>query len=129
VAFMPPAPVPEPGVSTLSRVSGLDEGAVSELKAQGLGAFGVVDHFLAQEGDEVEAGRAVGLASPAGQGLIGWRTFGAEGSQRGQEQSAVGGHHEGGCLGTASMFHNWACPTPRVSFSSRWLTSICQRSK
>ncbi len=54
-----------------SRVSGVGEGAVGELEAQRLGAFGVVDHFLAQEGDEVEAGRAVGLATPLGQGLIG----------------------------------------------------------
>ncbi|MGA3328003.1 MAG: hypothetical protein ABSF45_26435, partial [Terriglobia bacterium] len=28
-----------------SRVGGLGEGAVGELEAQGLGAFGVVDHF------------------------------------------------------------------------------------
>ena len=59
----------------------------------------MVDHFLAQQGDEVEAGGAVGPASPAGQGLIGLRPIGAEGLQNGQEQSAVGGYHQGGVFG------------------------------
>ena len=47
-----------------SGVGGLGEGAVGGLEAQGLGAFAMVDYFLAQPGDEVEAGRAVGFASP-----------------------------------------------------------------
>jgi len=56
-------------------------------------------HFFAQQGDKVKAGRAVGLASPSGQGRISLGAFGAEGLERGQEQSAVGGHHQGGLFG------------------------------
>ena len=82
-----------------SGVGGVGEGAVGELEAEGLGAFGVVDHFFAQQGDEVEAGGAVGLASPFGQGLISCAAFGAEGLQSGQEQGAVGGNHQGGLFG------------------------------
>src|SRR5208282_1405654 len=59
-----------------------------------MGAFGVVDHFVAQQGDEVEAGRAVGLASPSGQSRISLGAFGAEGLERGQQQSAVSGDHQ-----------------------------------
>src|ERR1019366_9142209 len=69
---------PFPGVSTFSRVGGVGEVAVGELEAEGLGAFGVVDQFLAQQGDEVEAGGAVGPGWPTGQGLIGLCAFGAK---------------------------------------------------
>ena len=40
--------------------------AVGELEAEGV--FGVVGHFPAQQGDEVEAGRAVGLRRHLGRG-------------------------------------------------------------
>ncbi len=68
-------------------------------KGEGWAAGRVVDHFLAQEGNKVEAGRAVGLASPARQSGIGLGTFGAEGLERGQQQGAIGGHHQGGLFG------------------------------
>ena len=40
----------------------MGEDAVGKVEAAGVGAFGMVDHFFAQEGAEVEAGRAVGVA-------------------------------------------------------------------
>ena len=91
--------MPVPGVSTFSRVVGVGEGGVGELEAQRLGRFRVVDHFFTQQGDQVEAGRAVGLAPPAGQRLISRAARGAEGLESGQEQGAVGGHHQSGLFG------------------------------
>ena len=41
----------------------------------------------------------MGLASPAGQRRIGRGAFGAEGLENGQEQRAIGGHHQGVLLG------------------------------
>ena len=82
-----------------SRVGGVGEGAVGEWEAKGLGVFGVVDQFLAQQGDEVKAGRPMGLASPPGQSLKSVAAFGAEGLERSQEQRAVGGHHQSGLFG------------------------------
>ena len=87
-------PLTDSGICTFSCVGGLSESVIGELEAEGLGAFGVVDHFPAQQGDEVKAGRPMGLASPPGQSLISLAPFGAEGLERGQEQSAVGGHHQ-----------------------------------
>src|ERR1017187_7891612 len=81
------------------RVGGLGEGAVSELKAGGWRAFGMVDHFLAEEGDEVEAGRSVSIASPSGQSRKSLGALGAEGEESGQKQSAVGGDHQDRLLG------------------------------
>jgi len=72
---------------------------MGELKTQGLDQFWMLHHFLAQQRDQVEARGAVGLAPPFGQLLIGGATFHAEGLEGGQQQGALGGHHQGGLLG------------------------------
>jgi len=66
-----------------------------------LDQFGMLDHFLPQQGDQVEAGGAVGFAPPPWQGLISLAAFDAEGLQRGQQQGAVGGYHQDRLLGNS----------------------------
>ena len=51
--------------------------------------MGVLDHFLAEERDQVEARRPLGVAAPFGEGGKGGSALCSEGLQGGQQQSAI----------------------------------------
>ena len=59
-------------------------------------------HFLAQQCDEIQAGRASCVTAPLWQCCIRGATFRAEGLQRGQEQGAVCGDGKDRLLGHGS---------------------------
>ena len=59
----------------------------------------LLSHFLAQERDEVEAGRSACAFPPFRKLGVGSTAFGTEGKQGCQQQSAVGSHRQNRLLG------------------------------
>jgi hypothetical protein len=53
--------------------------------------LGLLRHFLAQQSDQIEGGRASGLTPPPGELGVGFTSLGTEGLEGSQQQSAVSG--------------------------------------
>ena len=56
---------------------------MGRLEGEVLGQLGVFDRLFAQQRDEVEAGRAVGLTTPFGEGGVSLAALGSEAFPRG----------------------------------------------
>src|SRR5260370_40566192 len=67
------------GVSTFSGVGSLDQVCSVVLDGELLKQFRVFGNFFAQQGDEIEARRALGITPPFGQGRVGWSSLGPQG--------------------------------------------------
>jgi hypothetical protein len=88
-----------PGVSTYLSRRGLNQVIGSRLNREIFEQIGMLGGFFAQQGNEVEAGRAFSVAPPSGQDRVSGAAGGTEGLEGGEQQGAVGGDDQGRLFG------------------------------
>src|SRR5437870_4740801 len=72
--------------------SGAGKCLISNLNVQFVEKLGMFYCFIAQRGDQIQAGGPVGVTAPFGQGRISRTALRAEGEQRRQQQGTIGSH-------------------------------------
>src|ERR1700733_3637950 len=70
----------------------VEQGLMGDGETEGSEQVGFLLHFLAEESDEIETGRAPGVSPPLRKLGVGCATLSTEGLERGEQESAVSSH-------------------------------------